>query len=117
MKKNKLFAPFLTLVAVAISFFLMLKWEYKRIDMLWTMLVILIVFYIIGSVIQKRINKFVEENEALLKEKEELEGAVIEKEANAENSEEEASSDEVNSEGGLPPLTGAMPERERPDIS
>lgn len=116
MRKNKLFAPFLTLVAVAISLFLMLKWGYKRIDMLWTLLVILIVFYVIGSLIQKRVNKFVEANEALLKEQEELEGAVIEKEA---TNEEDLDNSEAGEEasGGLPPLTGAMPERERADIS
>lgn len=115
MKKNKLFAPFLTLLAVAIAMGMMLYWGYKLIDMLWILLVVLVIFYTLGALIQKRVNKFCEANEELERQREELEGAVIEKEASGE---EATGQESVNDEEehSIPPLTGEMPERERPEL-
>ena len=110
MKKYKLFAPFLTLTAVAITYFTMLHFGYRFKDILVVMLIVLVMFYIAGCLIQNRISKFVFENEEKLRLEEEENGAVIEKEAdeNVESNAEEASEEE---EYSLPPLTGAMPSR------
>lgn len=104
--KNKLFAPFLTLFAVALTLLVMLLvGEYKLKEILVTLLIVLIVFYIAGLAIQTRVNKFIEENEEKLREEAQEEGAVIEKDAaQADETEEEE-------EYSLPPLTGAMPQR------
>ncbi len=107
--KNKLFAPFLTLFAVALTLFVMLfGGEYKLKEILIVLLIVLIVFYIAGLAIQSRVNKFIEANEEQLRLEAEEEGAVIEKDAVA--SEESKEEDNVE-EYSLPPLTGAMPQR------
>ena len=107
--KNKLFAPFLTLFAVALTLLVMLLvGEYKLKEILVTLLIVLIVFYIAGLAIQTRVNKFIEENEEKLREEAEEEGAVIEKDAAQADETEEAEEEE---EYSLPPLTGAMPQR------
>lgn len=105
--KNKLFAPFLTLFAVAVTLFVMLMGEYKLKDILLTLLIVLIIFYIAGISIQNRVNKFIEANEEKLREEAEEEGAVIEKESAATQESEEEPKEEYT----LPPLTGAMPKR------
>lgn len=89
------------LLAGAISFAMMYYWHYPLVDMLWILLIVLIIFYIIGLLIQKRVNKFEEEN--YLKEQDEAakEGAVIEKEAN------DMLQDETDDESG--PAAGRMP--------
>lgn len=103
MNKGRLFAPFITLIAVAVSLFIMLNGDYSLKDVAIRLLIVLIVFYLISSSIQKRVGKFVAENEEKLREEAEREGAVIEKEAPAEEGAEASE--------GLPPLTGAMPTR------
>ena len=109
--KNKLFAPFITLFAVAITFFVMLMvGEYKLKEMLVVLLIVLVIFYIAGMAIQTRVNKFIEANEEKLREEAQEEGAVIEKDADkadAAEQEEVAKEEEYT----LPPLTGAMPTR------
>jgi len=95
MKKGKLFAPFLTLFVLALTLGFMLFWNYRLIDILWIMLVEFFFFYVLGSIIAKKVMKFVEKNEEEARELAEKEGSVIEKEApdaNNENSEEAASS-------------------------
>lgn len=109
MKKGKLFAPFLTLLAAAITLgvMLVLKYRLKRIAI--TLLIVVIVFYIIGSLIQKRVLKFIEKNEELARELEaEAEGEVIEKESpDGSNSEGEEKEDVVlNSEDDEEPAPG-----------
>lgn len=82
MKKGKLFAPFLTLLAAAITLAIMLVLNYKLKRIAITLLIVVIVFYIIGSLIQKRVLKFIEKNEELARELEaENEGEVIEKDS------------------------------------
>ena len=110
MNKHRLFAPFLTLFAVAVAYFTMLFFGYELKEMLIILLVILIVFYIAGSLIQRRINKFVFENEEKLRLEEEENGAVIEKDAQDESG-EGSSEEETEEEYTLPPLTGAQPAR------
>lgn len=92
MKKYKLFAPFLALVAGAICMALMLLGGYSFESMLWILLAVILGFYIIGALIQKRIHGFVENNERIAREAEEQEGAVIEKETVDSEETEEGSS-------------------------
>lgn len=107
--KNKLFAPFLTLFAVALSLAVMLgSGEYKLKEILVVLLIVLIVFYIAGLAIQTRVNKFIEANEEQLRLEAEEEGAVIEKDSASTEQPQEESEEESYS---LPPLTGAMPTR------
>lgn len=108
MKKDKLFAPFLTLLVAAITLGATLAWGYKLSRIVWILLVVIIVFYIVGLFIQTKVNKFIELNEEAAREEAEKEGAVIEKDA----PDGDAFDDNEDSEDGfaLPPLTGAMPE-------
>lgn len=110
MKKHKLFAPFLMLFVGAITYFCLLGFKYEFRTSMIILLVVMVVFYIIGLIIQNKVNKFVEENEKKAQEEAEKEGAVIEKEAPPE---EEAEGEEESS--GLPPLTGAGAFREPED--
>ena len=97
--RNKLFPVFLMLVAGAITMAVMLLTGYRRVEALWILLIILIVFYLIGSLIQKRIWKFEDINEEKAKEEAEKEGAVIEK---------EILSDGDSDDYIIPPLNGDM---------
>lgn len=108
MKKDKLFAPFLTLLVTAITLLLCLYWGYKLSKIVWILLIVVIVFYIIGSYIQTKVNKFIAANEEAEREREEQEGAVIEKEANPDDPDAEAEDDEESFT--LPKLTGAIPD-------
>lgn len=83
MKKLKLFAPFLMLLSGAIASIMMFYFQYPVEQMLPRLLIVLIVFYIAGCFIQKKIISFVEQ----IKE-EEKEGEVIEKEIPDESGEE-----------------------------
>jgi hypothetical protein len=98
MKKHKLIAPFLMLFAGAVAYLCMLLFGYEFRYSVLILFLVLVVFYLIGSLIQNKINMFVDENEEKLREEAEAEGAVIEKEAPPEEEEDR---------GGLPPLTGA----------
>ena len=84
MKKLKLFAPFLMLLSGAIASIMMFYFQYPVEQMLPRLLILLIVFYIAGCFIQKKIISFVEQ----IKEEEEKEGEVIEKEIPDESGEE-----------------------------
>ncbi len=84
MKKLKLFAPFLMLLSGAIASIMMFYFQYPVEQMLPRLLIVLIVFYIAGCFIQKKIISFVEQ----IKEEEEKEGEVIEKEIPDESGEE-----------------------------
>jgi len=107
MKKRKLLAPFITLLAAAVSLAFMLLWGYSISHIAKALLIIVILFYAIGAFVQARIIKFIEVNEEKAREEAEKEGAVIEKESN--ETEDNAESGE---EYTLPPLTGAMPRQE-----
>lgn len=86
MKKSKLFPPFLMLFTGALSLLAMIVTGYELKSMLLVLLIVMVVFYFIGSLIQKMVAFFEKENE----EKAEKEGEVIEKEAdNPENKESE----------------------------
>ena len=84
MKKLKLFAPFLMLLSGAIASIMMFYFQYPVEQMLPRLLIVQIVFYIAGCFIQKKIISFVEQ----IKEEEEKEGEVIEKEIPDESGEE-----------------------------
>lgn len=72
MKKSKLFAPFLMLLAGAVASLMMYFFHYSMKQMLPILLVVLIIFYLLGSFIQMRVQAFVdqikEEEEAIEKE-------------------------------------------------
>lgn len=90
MKKSKLFAPFLMLLAAAVASIVMFQGNYDMTELLLILLCVMIFFYLIGSFIQKKVVSFIEQ----IKEREAAEaakeGEVIEKEASAEESGSEA---------------------------
>lgn len=61
MKKSKLFAPFLMLLAGAISSVAMYLFHYSMKEMLPVLLAVLLVFYIAGCIIQKIVLSFIEQ--------------------------------------------------------
>lgn len=77
MKKSRLFAPFLMLLAGAIASIMMYCFEYTTKQMLLILFFVLLVFYLAGCFIQKKILKFVEQ----IEEEERRAGEVIAKEA------------------------------------
>lgn len=101
MKKSKLFAPFLTLLAGAIASIMMYYFRYTTGQMIPRLVVVLIVFYLIGYFIQKKVVSFVEqikeEEEKERQEQERLEQERLENEAMQEEAglsgEEEARED------------------------
>lgn len=76
MKKEKLFAPFLMLLAGAVASIMMYWFQYSMKQMLPILLIVLLAFYLAGIFIQRKITSFVKQ----IKEEEEKEGEVIEKE-------------------------------------
>lgn len=97
MKKSKLFAPFLMLLAGAIASIMMYYFQYTTKQMLPRLVIVLIVFYLIGSFTQKEIISFVnqikekEEQERLEQERleqERLENEAAQAEAEGKNVEE-----------------------------
>ncbi|MCM1126702.1 MAG: hypothetical protein NC429_09540 [Lachnospiraceae bacterium] len=77
MKKSRLFAPFLMLLAGAIASIVMYYFDYSTAQMLPRLLAVLLVFYLAGCFIQKKILGFVEQ----IEEEERRAGEVIAKEA------------------------------------
>lgn len=79
MKKSKLFAPFLMLLAAAVASVIMFRGNYDTTELLAILLGVMVFFYIIGSLIQKKVLSFMDQ----IREKERLEaeneGEVIEK--------------------------------------
>lgn len=84
MKKDKLFAPFLMLFAGAVASIVMFRNHYDTKQMLTILLVVLIVFYTAGCIIQNRVRAFVKEIKEKEEQQEQDEGEVIEKEIPAE---------------------------------
>lgn len=79
MKKKKLFAPFLMLLAGVISSIAMYRFHYTTAEMLPVLVVVLLVFYVAGILIQKNVVSFMDEitekEEAIRREAEEREAA------------------------------------------
>lgn len=92
MKKNRLFAPFLMLLAGAVASIVMRYFRYSTGEMLPILLLVLIIFYFGGCLIQKKVNAFVEQ----IKKEEAKEGEVVEKEVPEEEAEEEGVSEKAN---------------------
>lgn len=92
MKKNRLFAPFLMLLAGAVASIVMRYFRYSTGEMLPILLLVLIIFYFVGCLIQKKVNAFVEQ----IKKEEAKEGEVVEKEVPEEEAEEEGVSEKAN---------------------
>ncbi|MBQ8596571.1 MAG: hypothetical protein IJ409_02155 [Lachnospiraceae bacterium] len=93
MKKNRLFAPFLMLLAGAVASIVMRYFRYSTGEMLPILLVVLIIFYFAGCLIQKKVTAFMEQ----IREEEAKEGEVVEKEVpEDEGSEEEETGEKAN---------------------
>lgn len=90
MKKGKLFAPFLMLLAGLIASVMMYCNHYDSKQMLWILILVMMFFYIIGYLLQRQVAKFIKK----IKEEEAKEGEVIEKEAPGEETDEKASKEE-----------------------
>lgn len=90
MKKSNLFAPFLMLLAGTVASITMRYFHYTTGQMLPRLLFVLVVFYLAGVFIQKRIQKYVDEILAKEAEEKAQEGEVIEKEVPEEEGEEAA---------------------------
>lgn len=86
MKKEKLFAPFLMLLAGAVTSIMMYRFKYSVKQTLALLVIVLIIFYVAGIFIQKKVTSFVEQ----IREREEKEGEVIEKEGPGTGGEEMA---------------------------
>lgn len=88
MKKSKLFAPFLMLFAAAVASIVMFKGNYDTTDLLMILLCVMIFFYILGCLIQKKVLSFMNQikEREIAEAKAENEGEVIEKEASVEES-------------------------------
>lgn len=84
MKKNKLFAPFLMLLAGAVSSIAMYLFHYSMKEMLPVLLAVLLAFYIAGCIIQKSVLSFMEQ----IREKERAAAAAAAMEAEAAAQEE-----------------------------
>lgn len=81
MKKSKLFAPVLMLIAGAVVSIVMFGFHYNIKQSLPVLLAVLLVFYIAGRFIQWKVCSFMEQ----IIEEETKEGEVIEKEAPTED--------------------------------
>lgn len=88
MKKNRLFAPFLMLLAGAVASLMMYRFHYSMKEMLPILLAVLLLFYVAGCFIQVKVNAFVSQ----IREAEEQERIALEQEAARQ---EEASADQV----------------------
>ncbi len=98
MKKNKLFAPFLMLLAGAVVSIATYCFQYTMGEMLPILLFVLIFFYLTGNFIQKKVTAFMEQ----ILEEEAKEGEVIEKEIPGDGEEYmESKSAENGAEGNI----------------
>lgn len=81
MKKGKLFAPFLMLLAGAIASIMMYYFRYTTGQMIPRLIAVLVLFYLIGCFTQKKVMSFVEQiKEEEAKEQERLEQERLERE-------------------------------------
>ncbi|MGN1179853.1 MAG: hypothetical protein ACI4SD_01475 [Suilimivivens sp.] len=87
MKKRRLFAPFLMLLAALVASVVMFRGDYDTTEMLAILLLVMVFFYAAGSFIQKKITSFMDQ----IREKERIEaeneGEVIEKVVSAPDGE------------------------------
>lgn len=98
MKKNKLFAPFLMLLAGAVVSISAYCFHYTMGEMLPILLFVLIFFYLAGNFIQKKVTAFMDQ----IREEEAKEGEVIEKEFAGDGEEfVESKSAENGAEGNI----------------
>ena len=74
MKKSRLFAPFLMLLEGAVASLMMYYFHYSVKQMLPTLLFVLLVFYLAGSFVQKKVAAFVNQ----IREQEEEERKALE---------------------------------------
>ncbi|MBR5799951.1 MAG: hypothetical protein IKY23_07790 [Lachnospiraceae bacterium] len=88
MKKSKLFGPFLMLFAAALASIIMVRGSYDTTEMLLILVCVMVVFYLAGNFIQKKVLSFMEEIKKKEKEEAKKEGEVIEKENAKEETEE-----------------------------
>ncbi len=93
MKKSRLFAPFLMLLAGAVASITMFYFHYPAGQMLPRLLAVLLVFYIAGCFIQKKVlafmNQIRENEEALEREAAEREEVIEGEKQEVEEREEE----------------------------
>lgn len=79
MKKGNLFAPFLMLFAAAVAAIVMFRGNYGTTELLMILLGVMLFFYLLGLLIQKKVLSFMDQ----IREKERIEaeneGEVIEK--------------------------------------
>ena len=64
MKKSRLFAPFLMLLAGAVTSIMMYYFHYSAKEMLPVLLLVLLIFYFAGCFIQNRLSDFVSQIKA-----------------------------------------------------
>ena len=95
MKKSKLFAPFLMLLAAAIAAIVMFRGNYDTTELLAILLCVMLFFYFLGSLIQKKVLSFMDQIMEKERMEAENEGEVIEK--SGSNPEEESQAKEENS--------------------
>lgn len=95
MKKSKLFAPFLMLLAAAIAAIVMFRGNYDTTELLAILLCVMLFFYFLGSLIQKKVLSFMDQIIEKERMEAENEGEVIEK--SGSNPEEESPAKEENS--------------------
>ena len=96
--KRRLLAPIVMLTAGAVASITMFIMQYELGKMLGTLLLILVFFYILGSVFAYVLARFEAQNEAIRLAKEAEEGEVIEKEMDEEEDEKTVS--EIENEAG-----------------
>lgn len=89
MKKIRLFAPFLMLLASAIASIIMFRGDYDTNKWLVILLCVMLVFYCAGCLIQKKMISFIEQ----IQEREEAEAAA------AAEAERKAAEAEIKGEG------------------
>ena len=89
MSNKKLFAPFLMLLAGAVVSIVMFLSDYDMTQRLTILLLSMLFFYCVGLFIQKKMVKFLDENQKKEETQNAEEGEVIEKEAKKEEAEKE----------------------------
>ncbi len=99
MRKDRLFAPFLMLLAGAAASITMYFFHYSTKEMLPILLSVLIVFYLAGSLVQMRVNSFIKQiNEERAKEEEAARQAALEEEAAIKEAEKNAGNEDEGNE-------------------
>lgn len=95
MKKSKLFAPFLMLLAAAVASIIMFRGNYDMTELLVILLCVMVFFYLVGSIIQKKILSFMDQIRERERLEAEKEGEVIEK-TNVTPSEEDSGNEDIS---------------------